>query len=129
MQSNKPIMEKRRRARINHCLNELKALILDAMKKDVSYRTTTFFIPATVHSVWAERQKLSNTCSEGTSYCNASMDSNPTEGRYCVHTILVTVVSVFRNLITIMILKKIRSLSHSAGISFSATHMGRIYCR
>nr|CAD7459689.1 unnamed protein product [Timema tahoe] len=33
-QSNKPIMEKRRRARINHCLNELKTLILDAMKKD-----------------------------------------------------------------------------------------------
>ncbi|XP_066996166.2 uncharacterized protein [Anabrus simplex] len=32
--SNKPIMEKRRRARINHCLNELKSLILDAMKKD-----------------------------------------------------------------------------------------------
>jgi hypothetical protein len=35
-QSNKPIMEKRRRARINHCLNELKNLILDAMNKDVS---------------------------------------------------------------------------------------------
>lgn len=35
-QSNKPIMEKRRRARINNCLNELKSLILDAMKKDVS---------------------------------------------------------------------------------------------
>ncbi|KAJ8918565.1 hypothetical protein NQ315_013070 [Exocentrus adspersus] len=34
--SNKPIMEKRRRARINNCLNELKALILDAMKKDPS---------------------------------------------------------------------------------------------
>nr|CAD7605758.1 unnamed protein product [Timema genevievae] len=33
-QSNKPIMEKRRRARINNCLNELKTLILDAMKKD-----------------------------------------------------------------------------------------------
>ncbi|GLV32400.1 deadpan [Carabus blaptoides fortunei] len=32
--NNKPIMEKRRRARINHCLNELKTLILDAMKKD-----------------------------------------------------------------------------------------------
>lgn len=31
-------MEKRRRARINHCLNELKSLILDAMKKDVSVR-------------------------------------------------------------------------------------------
>jgi len=28
-------MEKRRRARINHCLNELKSLILEAMKKDV----------------------------------------------------------------------------------------------
>lgn len=27
-------MEKRRRARINHCLNELKSLILDSMKKD-----------------------------------------------------------------------------------------------
>ncbi|XP_055909576.1 protein hairy [Eupeodes corollae] len=32
--SNKPIMEKRRRARINNCLNELKTLILDATKKD-----------------------------------------------------------------------------------------------
>ncbi|KAF4527877.1 hypothetical protein B566_EDAN016618 [Ephemera danica] len=32
--STKPIMEKKRRARINHCLNELKSLILDAMKKD-----------------------------------------------------------------------------------------------
>lgn len=36
LQSNKPIMEKRRRARINNCLNELKTLILDATKKDVS---------------------------------------------------------------------------------------------
>lgn len=27
--SNKPIMEKKRRARINHCLNQLKALILE----------------------------------------------------------------------------------------------------
>lgn len=35
LQSNKPMMEKKRRARINHCLNELKTLILDAMKKDV----------------------------------------------------------------------------------------------
>lgn len=34
-------MEKRRRARINNCLNELKSLILDAMKKDVSW---TFII-------------------------------------------------------------------------------------
>ncbi|KAK4304971.1 hypothetical protein Pmani_023114 [Petrolisthes manimaculis] len=34
--SNKPIMEKRRRARINTCLNELKSLILDAMRKDPS---------------------------------------------------------------------------------------------
>lgn len=35
-QNNKPIMEKKRRARINQCLNELKTLILDALKKDVS---------------------------------------------------------------------------------------------
>lgn len=33
-QSNKPIMEKRRRARINNCLNELKNILLEAMKKD-----------------------------------------------------------------------------------------------
>ncbi|XP_022910726.1 protein hairy-like [Onthophagus taurus] len=32
--SNKPIMEKRRRARINNCLNELKGLILEATKRD-----------------------------------------------------------------------------------------------
>lgn len=31
-------MEKKRRARINHCLNELKTLILEAMKKDVSIK-------------------------------------------------------------------------------------------
>ncbi|MPC33203.1 Protein deadpan [Portunus trituberculatus] len=35
--SNKPIMEKRRRARINTCLNELKTLILDAMRKDSQF--------------------------------------------------------------------------------------------
>lgn len=36
MQSSKPIMEKRRRARINESLSQLKTLILDALKKDVS---------------------------------------------------------------------------------------------
>lgn len=36
LQSTKPIMEKRRRARINNSLSELKNLILDALKKDVS---------------------------------------------------------------------------------------------
>lgn len=35
LQASKPIMEKRRRARINESLNELKTLILEAMKKDV----------------------------------------------------------------------------------------------
>lgn len=29
-------MEKKRRARINNCLNELKDLLMDAMDKDVS---------------------------------------------------------------------------------------------
>ncbi|CAH2048788.1 unnamed protein product, partial [Iphiclides podalirius] len=32
--TNKPIMEKKRRARINHCLNELKELLTDSMDKD-----------------------------------------------------------------------------------------------
>ncbi|KAI4462354.1 basic helix-loop-helix transcription factor hes-related [Holotrichia oblita] len=35
--THKPIMEKRRRARINQCLNEIKTLILEAMKKDHVY--------------------------------------------------------------------------------------------
>lgn len=39
-------MEKRRRARINNCLNELKTLILDAMKKDVSTYILILFIIA-----------------------------------------------------------------------------------
>lgn len=41
LQTHKPIMEKRRRARINHCLNEIKTLILEAMKKDVSARKSS----------------------------------------------------------------------------------------
>ncbi|XP_021350063.1 protein hairy-like isoform X2 [Mizuhopecten yessoensis] len=31
---NKPMMEKKRRARINHCLTQLKSLVLEAMKRD-----------------------------------------------------------------------------------------------
>lgn len=34
--TNKPIMEKRRRARINSCLQQLKTLVLEAMRKDSS---------------------------------------------------------------------------------------------
>ncbi|XP_059153216.1 protein hairy-like [Physella acuta] len=34
--SNKPMMEKKRRARINSCLSQLKSLVLQAMKKDNS---------------------------------------------------------------------------------------------
>ncbi|XP_042882394.1 flocculation protein FLO11-like [Penaeus japonicus] len=34
--SNKPLMEKRRRQRINRCLNDLKTLVLEALKKDPS---------------------------------------------------------------------------------------------
>ncbi len=35
-QINKPLMERKRRARINESLNELKTLVLAGMKKDVS---------------------------------------------------------------------------------------------
>ena len=35
-QSNKPLLEKKRRARINRSLEQLKSLVLDALKKDVS---------------------------------------------------------------------------------------------
>ncbi|XP_064611375.1 transcription factor HES-1-A-like [Liolophura sinensis] len=34
--SNKPLMEKKRRARINTCLGQLKSLVLQALKKDTS---------------------------------------------------------------------------------------------
>lgn len=48
-------MEKKRRARINHCLNELKTLILEAMKKDVSF----YFIIAKDLKLTHEPQRLS----------------------------------------------------------------------
>lgn len=35
--ASKPLMEKRRRERINKSLNELKAILLAAMRKDVSF--------------------------------------------------------------------------------------------
>lgn len=41
----KPIMEKRRRARINNSLNELKNLILEALNKDVSVSSILIHIP------------------------------------------------------------------------------------
>ncbi|CAH1775904.1 unnamed protein product, partial [Owenia fusiformis] len=37
--ANKPLMEKKRRERINSCLSELKHLVLTAMKKDTSYHS------------------------------------------------------------------------------------------
>jgi Helix-loop-helix DNA-binding domain len=36
VQIKKPLIEKRRRERINECLVQLKALVLEAMNKDVS---------------------------------------------------------------------------------------------
>lgn len=36
LQSNKPMMERRRRERINQCLDQLKTLVLTAQRKDVS---------------------------------------------------------------------------------------------
>ena len=64
-----------------------------------------------------------------TSHCTFNMHSNPTEEKFFVQTILVTIVSVFYNLITIMILKKIRSLSYSADTAFRGTVNGRIFFR
>ena len=36
LQSNKPLLEKKRRARINRSLDQLKTLLIDAIKNDVS---------------------------------------------------------------------------------------------
>lgn len=44
-------MEKRRRARINESLGQLKTLILDALKKDVSITAHTFSRPHVISSV------------------------------------------------------------------------------
>jgi len=41
VQIKKPIIEKRRRERINDCLNQLKALVLEATQKDV--RRVSFY--------------------------------------------------------------------------------------
>lgn len=48
-------MEKRRRARINNCLNELKTLILDAMKKDVSVSSFLASARRSLHSLHCEQ--------------------------------------------------------------------------
>jgi len=37
LQIKKPLIERRRRERINECLGQLKALVLEATNKDVSY--------------------------------------------------------------------------------------------
>lgn len=42
-QSNKPIMEKKRRARINHCLDELKKILLENVNKDVRILVFYYF--------------------------------------------------------------------------------------
>lgn len=47
-------MEKKRRARINHCLNELKTLILDALKKDVSVNSRHIRILVNPDRQWNE---------------------------------------------------------------------------
>ena len=38
-QSNKPLMEKRRRERINNCLDQLKAILMEVTKKEVKLAT------------------------------------------------------------------------------------------
>ncbi|XP_016840180.1 transcription factor HES-1-A [Nasonia vitripennis] len=62
--SNKPIMEKRRRARINQCLDELKSLILEAMKKDPTRHSKlekADILEMTVkHLQQIQRQQLNN---------------------------------------------------------------------
>ena len=42
-QSNKPLLEKKRRARINKSLDQLKGLVLEALKKDVSIKMSQKF--------------------------------------------------------------------------------------
>ena len=49
--SSKPIMEKRRRARINDSLGQLKTLILEALKKDVSAKITQSLISLTLNAL------------------------------------------------------------------------------
>lgn len=40
--ASKPLMEKRRRERINKSLNELKSILLEALRKDVSYSSVYY---------------------------------------------------------------------------------------
>ena len=49
--SSKPIMEKRRRARINDSLGQLKTLNLEALKKDVSAKITQSLISLTLNAL------------------------------------------------------------------------------
>lgn len=48
--TNKPIMEKKRRQRINDCLNQLKNLVLEGLKKDVSTVQCGVVVPTRVRA-------------------------------------------------------------------------------
>jgi len=53
-------MEKRRRARINNSLNDLKTLVLESMKKDVSIIFYLFHSIYFMKSVHIEIHKIKN---------------------------------------------------------------------
>ncbi|KAK3750172.1 hypothetical protein QZH41_015399, partial [Actinostola sp. cb2023] len=81
----KPQMEKLRRARINESLNELKSLVLDAMKKDVSRYSKmekADILEMTVKYLRESRDKQSKTTS-GEFHCFGFLKSFPTTIRQC----------------------------------------------
>lgn len=51
-------MEKRRRARINSSLNDLKTLVLESMKKDVSILLLSFILYRTYFSQGHSSKKI-----------------------------------------------------------------------
>ncbi len=56
-QINKPLMEKKRRERINNCLNQLKMFLMDATKKDVSNKEPKKDSPTVSFSLSPKKMK------------------------------------------------------------------------
>ncbi|KAL3861364.1 hypothetical protein ACJMK2_007400 [Sinanodonta woodiana] len=72
--SNKPLMEKKRRARINNCLTQLKALVLQAMRKDTNQYSKlekADILEMTVkHLRTIQRQQISSAISQDPTVAN-----------------------------------------------------------
>ena len=78
-QSNKPLMEKRRRERINSSLEQLKQLVLEALNRDVSGQTclTRFLLILHFFSSYKLKKNFGSHCGNKFSFAVCSKNFRP----------------------------------------------------